>query len=497
MTTDVQRTDEVSLILAAEECRPEQFDAIHKFSQHDKRIIRKLIAHGPVLLQGGRGSGKSALLIAASHEMAPLNLQSDVLGLYVSLRYVPLLQAAGSDYEKLFCEWVGQRIQHALANTPYDFPYSHDIRQLKTGLSELSMSVDKRVVLLFDDAAHIGRETSLGGFFDIFRTLSSDAISCKAAIYPGVTEFGTRFDVYNDASVVDVVRSPEQAGFSELFYDIMRSRYPVLTDEKVTGFDLRKLAQFLGTTVLGNMRGFIFACNDLLEHTETNQTIGYTALGEALLRLAADYYWPLLEEVKPKLGRYVPAVEAAQVIAEVIFSSCAQSSTQSILIHKMLVARYSKPFEILEYAGFITRREASRAMKSGGRGPRFAVNLCNLLERLSGSRLTARLFDDWLSRVDRPVEIHERGEHFSKIAVPQPLEAGDLEILKKPVETLRKSKAYPYGLTELEITHLNDAGIRTIGNLAAASDETLRNIDGVGNVFLERFRSVVGQAIWM
>jgi len=497
MTTDLQRTDEVSLILAAEECPPDQFDAIHKFSQHDKRIIRKLIAHGPVLLQGGRGSGKSALLIAASREMAPHNSPSDVIGLYVSLRYVPLLQATGSDYEKLFCQWVGQRIQRALANTPHDFPDSHDVRQLKNGLSELSMEADKRVVLLFDDAAHIGRETSLGSFFDIFRTLSSEAISCKAAIYPGVTEFGTRFDVYNDASVVDVVRSPEQAGFSELFYDIMQSRYPVLTDKKITGFDLRKLAQFLGTTVLGNMRGFIFACNDLVEHTESNQTIGYTALGESLLRLAADYYWPLLEEVKPKLGRYVPAVEVAQDIAEVIFSSCAPTSAQSISIHRTLVARYAKPFEILEYAGFIARREASRSLRSGGRGPRFAVNLCNLLERIPGSRLTARLFDEWLSRSSQPVELHERGDHFSAIDVPQPLEGGDLEILHKPVETLRKSKAYPYGLTELKIALLNDAGIRTIGDLDAASDETLRKIDGVGNVFLDRFRSVVAQAIWM
>src|SRR6266849_7163132 len=158
MTTDLQRTDEVSLILAAEECRPDQFDVIHKFSQHDKRIIRKLIAHGPVLLQGGRGSGKSALLIAASREMAPYNSPSDVIGLYVSLRYVPLLQATGSDYEKLFCQWVGQRIQRVLGNTPHDFPDSHDVRQLKNGLSELSMAADKRVVLLFDDAAHIGRE---------------------------------------------------------------------------------------------------------------------------------------------------------------------------------------------------------------------------------------------------------------------------------------------------------------------------------------------------
>jgi len=79
---------------------------------------------------------------------------------------------------------------------------------------------------------------------------------------------------------------PSRPDFSELFYDIMQSRYPVLTDKKITGFDLRKLAQFLGITVLGNMRGFIFACNDLVRtYGEQSDNRVYT-LGESLLPLS-------------------------------------------------------------------------------------------------------------------------------------------------------------------------------------------------------------------
>ncbi len=166
-------------------------------------------------------------------------------------------------------------------------------------------------------------------------------------------------------------------------------------------------------------------------------------------------------------------------------------------MHRALVARYSKPFEILEYAGFIARREASRALKSGGRGPRFAVNLCNLLERLEGSRLTAKLFDDWLARAGRPVELHEKSGVFANLKVPQPLNSGDLEVLKKAISTLRRSKAYPYGLTELKIATLKKAGIKTIGDLATADDATLAKIEGVGQAWIARFRSIVGQAIWM
>lgn len=490
-------TDEFSLILAAEECQPDRFDQIHKFSTHDRRLIRKLIAHGPVLVQGGRGTGKSALMIAASRQMAPKTPDADVLGLYVSLRYVPLLQATGEEYERQFCRWVSRQIQKVLSAVDFDFSDANDIRQLKYELSRLAEFEDKRVVLLFDDAAHIGRETSLAAFFDLFRTLSSEAISCKAAIYPGVTEFGARFDVYNDASVVDVARGPEQAGFDALFFEIMASRYPVLTKEKLTGITLQDLAGFLGRTVLGNVRGFVFACNDLLERVESGETIGYNVLGKTLIRLAADYYWPLLEEVKPKLGRYVPAVDASQEIANILFQHCAATSSQSILVHRQLVARYSKSFEILEYAGFIARREASRALKSGGRGSRFSANLCNVLEKVSGSRLTKQLFDQWFEGSGNPAELHERGSAFEGIDVPEPKDVGDMAILGMGVEILAKSRSYPYGLTEQKILRLKEAGITTVGQLATASDEQLRDIDGVGDVFVDRFRSVVGQAIWM
>lgn len=79
---------------------------------------------------------------------------------------------------------------------------------------QLSTKIQKRIVLFFDDAAHIGRETSLKEFFDIFRTLSSNTVSCKAAIYPGVTEFGSRFDLLNDANVIDIARNEENPSFS-------------------------------------------------------------------------------------------------------------------------------------------------------------------------------------------------------------------------------------------------------------------------------------------
>ncbi|WP_438451924.1 hypothetical protein, partial [Listeria monocytogenes] len=54
------------LVLAAEDCEETDFVRLHRFTEYEDRIIKSLMAHGPVLLRGGRGSGKSALLIEAT-----------------------------------------------------------------------------------------------------------------------------------------------------------------------------------------------------------------------------------------------------------------------------------------------------------------------------------------------------------------------------------------------------------------------------------------------
>src|SRR6266568_1355947 len=169
------------LILAAEECPDDLFEKIHKFSSYDDQIIRRLIAHGPVLLRGGRGSGKSALLLEA-HKRITGNVAS-VFSVYLSLRYLPLLRSKGEQYEKIFCglliESINQRLEDAGLKS-ISFEPSPSVGSVQQELVKLSGKIGKRIVLYFDDAAHLGRETALTEFFDIFRTLSSSSVFCKA-----------------------------------------------------------------------------------------------------------------------------------------------------------------------------------------------------------------------------------------------------------------------------------------------------------------------------
>jgi hypothetical protein len=493
---------QAELILAAEDCEPEIFDDLHRFStRNDNRILLSLVAHGPVLLRGGRGTGKSAFMIAASRQLDPSTKKGTAVGIYMSLRNAPLLKSTGSRYGRILCRIIVNTVKETLEKRADNFDPDLDVGSVQSALSKLAKSLGKRIVLFFDDAAHLGREASLEEFFDIYRTLSSSAVSCKAAIYPGVTRFGTRFDVYNDATVIELLRSEELPGFAESFYEVMNARYPAAFDEGSFGRGLSKqaVASFLAQSVLGNMRGFVFACNALKVACGDGRKIGLPELGEVLLRLSSNYYWPLLDEIEPKLGKYTPMVPIARDIAGIVFEEAGPKTRnpRDISVHREVDERLAKPLQILEYAGFISRREASRAMKSGGRGPRYALNLCNLIEQVPSARLTKELYEQWTSGIrEEPVQ-YNKASKLASMVLPELADSADLAIFDEPIRKLQKSNAYPYGLTEQKISVLTKADIKTIGDLAEASDEFLDGLSTIGPAMVKRIRNILGQAIWM
>ena len=427
-----------------------------------------------------------------------------VFPVYLSLRYLPLLQSDGEEYIGHFCRILSSAVQNEITDRAidYEFEVVSDQAALQFGLTDLSHSFEKRIVLLFDDAAHIGREKPLEVFFDLFRALSSNLISCKASIYPGVTKFGIRFDVFNDSTVIDISRS-DVSGGSTFFPDVVRARYPKLSDRSTFSDRLTpvQFANLLGRAVVGNLRGLILACNRF----DGQEKIGIPEVNKCFLDMATDHYWPLMEEVAPKLGVYEPLVEPAREVMERIVEHASKPGKDGsrnvpqdrALVHRQIVGQYTKIFEILEYLGFLARREASRALKSGGRGPVFAINLCNLLDSVASKRLTVDMIEQWIEGTPEPAEFHIAGQAFQSVRLPALPEEHGLAILEKSVTVLSKSPAYPYGLTTNLIERLNSAKISTVNQLASTSDESLDRIDYIGKATIKRIRDVVFQAIWM
>ncbi|MDH1071076.1 helix-hairpin-helix domain-containing protein, partial [Acinetobacter johnsonii] len=94
------------------------------------------------------------------------------------------------------------------------------------------------------------------------------------------------------------------------------------------------------------------------------------------------------------------------------------------------------------------------------------------------------------------LEFH-RGSELYKLELPEPLPDHELDILNKEIEILKKSNAYPYGLTKNMVSLLDKNGIKTLEDLVNTSNEVLLQYPQIGPQTLKRIRSTVNQAIWM
>jgi DNA-directed RNA polymerase alpha subunit len=81
--------------------------------------------------------------------------------------------------------------------------------------------------------------------------------------------------------------------------------------------------------------------------------------------------------------------------------------------------------------------------------------------------------------------------------LPELLKDGEMLIFNEDISKLKKSNAYPYGLTQHKIDILKAADYDTVSALAEASDKSLLALNNIGEETLKRIRSTVAQAIWM
>lgn len=492
------QTEDLEMRLAAEEFSDADFPNFHFFSHSDEQVIRRLIGAGPVLLRGPRGSGKSAFMIAAHKKIR--DNEPKVFSVYISLRHFPLLAATAEEYLRVLIPYISEKVRTELGerkvNVPGEFEKISSIAELKDLLNDLGARQQQRIVLLFDDVAHIGRETSLAGFFDFFRTISSSVVSCKAAIYPGVTKFGARFDFYSDATIVEAQRDERALDFGDFFDKLLQTRHPS-TYARVETKLRPLLGIFLGRSVLGNIRAF----NALCSHLDTYSIVSVQTLGEGLRWLASSYLYPALEELQTKLGAYAPMLAVAEEMVPIFFADCGKKKVNAMVVHKDHLQRIGKVFEILEYTGFIAKREASRSLvrSQSGRGPRYALSLGPLFEKIPGSTLSYDLINSLLRVTIGNDELVEYPplSVIGKFNCPEPSREVELDILSLPVDRLKKSPAIPYGLTDLVVNALEKGGYKTVQDVVKVSIATLKTLELIGDAKALKIRHAVEQAIWM
>ena len=257
------QAEELLQAARSEDLNYAQIKELSVLGPFEKHIISILKQPGAHLLEGARGVGKSMLLKSAEIEMDSEFAAERRLGVYVSFKTSTVLEGVKAGERDGFQLWVNAKILQALHSKLEQLdligkggeadPYHRifGISSVATTrvfledklfqLQKLAFATNKeevlaqigeefldrvrdtgfltemvqgvigqfslrRIVFLFDEAAHTFIPAQQEIFFEIFKLLHGGAIASKAAVYPSVTSYGRNFEVGHDAIVLSMDR---------------------------------------------------------------------------------------------------------------------------------------------------------------------------------------------------------------------------------------------------------------------------------------------------
>jgi zinc-ribbon domain len=360
--TETQDTD----LLQAARCEDLQYGQIRELSvlgDFERKVIAILKSSGAHLLQGARGVGKSMLLRSAEIDLDSAFARDRQLAVYVNFKTSTLLEGVKAGERDGFQLWVNLKILQALHDKlvqldlighgaeldPYFRVFGvksvestkvllqdkiHLLQKLalagnkQSVLDELGTEfldkvldtgflieiasglVDqfdlKRLIFLFDEAAHTFIPSQQEIFFEIFKLLHGGPIAVKAAVYPTVTSYGRNFEVGQDAIVVSMDRfEPGEAGRSanrKLFRDLIDRRLPKGAVRKKV-FSRGELLDLLVDLSTGNPRAFLHLLNRALD-----QGFSDRAVTLATQEFVDQELLPYHSNLSKRLPKYSPHV---------------------------------------------------------------------------------------------------------------------------------------------------------------------------------------------
>ncbi|MEC2196861.1 hypothetical protein V7174_08470 [Bacillus subtilis] len=269
-------------IFRTEDISPHELIDIFVATKTDRDNLNYIKSKSPLLLEGSRGTGKTMLLRVAEKEMDEDFNSSRELAVFVNFSKAIFVDA----YKDIgyFRNWMFSKILFALkrklekkgiilsstgilgnyfsfidkeenilqklddfiyalenswSNKNFDISekaselFGVDLRRIgiirdvdyfKALIEDICETCNiKRIVLLFDEACHNFIPLQQREFFTMFRDLRCPFISCKAAVYPGITSYGT-FQAFHDAMVKKVERDITSHDYIEKMREIVKNQ---------------------------------------------------------------------------------------------------------------------------------------------------------------------------------------------------------------------------------------------------------------------------------
>jgi hypothetical protein len=450
----------------SEDLQLSEVKALSVFTDFEREMLNSLKGPGAHLLQGARGVGKTTLLRCAEIELDMEFNQNRSLGVYINFKTSTLLEGISAGQKSVFQIWVNTKILQALhdklvsigllSNHGTEDPYErvfglasvkktgtllhdklHQIQKLAFAADRASVEKElgenflnqlfdpsflgnlikdvissfklKRIIFLFDEAAHTFIPSQQEIFFELFKYLHGGTIACKAAVYPTVTSYGRNFEVGQDAIILPMDRY-EPAGhgrriYREQFREIIDKRLPKASKKRKEIFQHGELLDFCIDISSGNPRAFLHILNIVLTNGMSERSI---SLG------AQDYVdkelLPYHQNLAKRLPKYASHVRIGldllrlYIIAEIRKKNRTETKSNYQAAAFTIPVRDASPnlrlaLDILCYSGILLSKGTVK-IANQRTGQRYIVNIALLLSERAFSSSKLKINLDAISLTD-------------------------------------------------------------------------------------------------
>jgi hypothetical protein len=524
-----------------EDIPPDEILGYFVETKRDREIVSALKARNPVVLAGSRGVGKSFLLRVAESELLTGFAGDRIFPVYLTFSKSSLIHTTDQlQFQHWMLAKICARLVRALSKAgllgaaPTSLSIltgqeSNSLVTVDTQMEKLASAFENswkqplgsvdlaglpsveafkdaiedlcdalkitRFLILIDEAAHIFVPEQQRQFFTLFRDLRSPYMSCKAAVYPGVTSYGDTFQPMHDATMIAFERdvlSPdyvanmreivEKQSGSELIGDIARhgQNFAILAFAasgnprvllKTLSRAPRVSAQLTNEVIREYYRSDIWSEHSLLP----DKYAGH--------RVLIDWGRKFIEtDVLPDLKRKNDAYLQAE-----------KASTCFFWIHRDAPQPVKEALKLLAYTGIVSEHASGIKATRGEVGTRYAVNLGCLFALEATPTTTALPIAQNLT----PKRMSEYGANHSAYQslltdVPTFTEPNVADVLNKQ---LSKS------IDVLDIAYwqrqgLRSLGLSTVGDVLNASEYKLMEISYVGEKRSRRMRNAAMEAVY-
>lgn len=524
-----------------EDIKPEEVGDYFVETKRDREIINALKARNPVVLAGSRGVGKSFLLRVAESELLA-NFQIErVLPIYVTFNRSSLLNTTDpQQFQHWMLARICARLTRALHTQGLISGYSHAIsiltgdreivgpdrqttievlaEQFEASWQQEPASIDSsalpslddfkdalqdicsdvgisRIVILIDEAAHILFPEQQRQFFTLFRDLRSPYLSCKAAVYPGVTSYGDTFQPSHDATMLSFDRDILGPDYVETMREIVQKQAESGMLETITRNE--RNFSLLAFAASGNPRILLktLARAPKLNSAETNTVI-------------REYYrndlWAEHSTLPEKYAGHRHLIDWGRQFVEgtvlpdlqkknVQYLDQEQKATCFFWIHRDVPQSVKEALKLLAYSGIVSEHATGIRATRSEVGTRYAVNLGALIAQESIPTDTGLS----VARNISPKRMSEFGAnhpaYLNLLAVVPTFSEPNIgavlqQQLSRSLDVL--------DVTDWQNTKLHELGLSTVGDVLRASEGKLQEMAYVGEKRSRRIRNAALAAVF-